>query len=82
MTDKKDFTHYGWFYGIVPVYVDMTEPECPVVECRHWTIEPLMLAVELVTSLIVMIGSMIHRDFEPMFSIKLTGRIDDEDHQQ
>ena len=73
--DKTQFTHYGWFYGIVPVYVDMTNEECPGVTCRHWTIEPLMSVVDNIANLCCYVASLFSDDFEPMFSIKLTGRI-------
>lgn len=75
MTDKKDFTHYGWLYGVVPIYVNVTNSECPDIESRHWVFEPLMLFVDLAYSFTSLVGSMIFKDFEPMFAIKLTGRI-------
>lgn len=67
------FTHKGFFCGIVPVYIDMTNEDCPMICERHWSLLPLFMLVELLFGCAVLIRTMSDPDYEPLFPIKITG---------
>lgn len=67
------FTHKGLFCGVVPVYLDMTDEDCPLVVERHWLILPLFIATELVFGCCVFVRTLFDAEYEPMFPIKITG---------
>jgi hypothetical protein len=73
--DKNNYTHYGWMYGIVPVYVDMTPKDCPAIEVRSVVFEPLMDVMESIFGAFCIVATMVNPEFEPQFAIKLTGEI-------
>ena len=75
MTDepyKMRRTHYGRFLG-VPVYLDLTTPECPGIEPRHVVLEPVLWAAERAFEVFCGVNSLMDPDFEPLFPI-LVGR--------
>lgn len=69
-------THKGLMYGIVPVYLDFTERECPGVEARHWSLEWLLDVVEAMFGLFCMVATTINPTLDPQFPIKITGVLD------
>lgn len=73
---KMKRTHKGLMYGIVPVYLDFTIPQCPGVEGRLWGCEALLTACDLIFEMSCYLISLADPDFEPMFPIKITGVLD------
>lgn len=70
-------THHGLFCGIVPIRVDMTDPEMPGVEAMGGYAGDLLLeAVEALFGLCVFIRTVIDNDYEPMYPIKITGEVE------
>ena len=69
------FTHYGWFLGLVPVYLADIDSEAPVVVERNWVPEWYFWAVETVFALFCWVTSLLIPDFEPHFSMLVTGEI-------
>ena len=67
-------THQGWFL-FCPVYVDMTNPEIPEVCARwpwlEWLMDPALWCQEAA----IMFLSLTNPDYEPAFSIRLTGEL-------
>lgn len=73
---KNTFTHYGLMYGVVPIYVNMNNPEAPDVAVRNFVPEFALDFVDLLFSLFVCSYQLIiDRSYEPMLMIKLTGKI-------
>jgi hypothetical protein len=66
-------THKGLFYGFVPVYLDMTTPDCPGVTGRNVLCEWLLDSGHAIFSFACTCMYLIDPDFEPMFWIKITG---------
>lgn len=66
---KANFTHYGWFMGIVPVYVKNPDSEGPTLAERDWVPEWYFSAVQW---LCLFIGDFMD---SPLFTIKITGQI-------
>ncbi|MEJ2897720.1 hypothetical protein ACLQ81_15295 [Bordetella avium] len=66
----KEFTHYGLFLGIVPVYVGDPEGECRVA-VRNWWPDWLLGAAQFLLDRFATIGLVEYEDF----MIKLTGEI-------
>lgn len=71
-------THKGFLFGIVPVYLDMTDSDCPGLEVRHWSLTPLLYLCEAIFGICVFLKSMIDIEYEPAFPIKVTGEIKQE----
>lgn len=74
---RKQFTHYGLFWGVVPVYVNMRNSEAPDVAVRNWLPEWLLNAVDSLSAIPIWIKTLVDDSYVPMFSIKLTGVIGD-----
>lgn len=72
--DGHQFTHKGWF-GLCPVYFAGLDTEAPVVDPRHWLATPLMLASELVFSLVFAAANLVNPDFEAAWPLKVTGTV-------
>lgn len=68
-------THKGFFFGFVPVYLDMRTPEAPGVEVRHPWLEWMMDFGEVVFSLCVSMRQCFDPLYEPEFPILITGEI-------
>jgi hypothetical protein len=66
----KEFTHYGLFLGIVPVYVGDAEGECRVA-VRNWVPEWTMSAAQFLLEHFAWLGLIEYEGF----MIKLTGEI-------
>lgn len=74
---RKRFTHYGLFWGCVPVYVNMRNAECPDVATRNWVPEWSLDLADWLSGIPIQLMTMLKPDYEPMFAIKLTGLIED-----
>lgn len=66
------FTHYGWFFGVVPVYVGNVDSDEPILSARNWCPEFVFDIVEVMCGLAI---SMMPEDSDPMYPIKITGTI-------
>ena len=73
MSEKITPTHYGLMYGVVPVRLDMTNPDEPLVEVRHWSLEPLLDICEGIYGLLIFFRSTVEPDYEPTYPITITG---------
>lgn len=69
------YTHYGWFLGLVPVYLADVDSDAPVVVERNWVPEWYCWAVEALFGLFCWAASLVIPNFEPMFSMLVTGEI-------
>lgn len=72
--EKSKFTHYGWF-NLIPVYVDMTNPDCPDIEVRHWSLEIPLDITSAIFDMFCWVVTLINPEVEPMFAIRITGEI-------
>ncbi|WP_296561203.1 hypothetical protein [Pigmentiphaga sp.] len=70
-TIHKQFTHYGLFLGIVPVYVGDPDGECRVA-VRNWVPEWTLDAAQFLLEQFAALGLI---DYDG-FMIKLTGKIE------
>lgn len=71
----KEFTHYGWVFGIVPVYVNLDDLYTPVITERHWLFIPFFKILNTLFQSFNNFMSMINVDFEVHYTIRLTGEI-------
>lgn len=67
------FTHYGWMFGIVPVYVGALDREGPNVSARNWVPEFWFDLGAALFGVFCLATAMLNPSFEPSFPIKLTG---------
>lgn len=74
MEDFKP-THKGFFLGIVPVYLDMTNADCPTISERHWSLAPLGVVVDVLFAAFVWVATTINPHYEPTYPIMITGEI-------
>lgn len=65
-------THKGLMFGIVPVYLDMTDRECPSVQGRNYFCEIFMDMCEPIFMICVFVRSCFDHEYEPCYPIKLT----------
>ncbi len=72
---KKDFTHYAWFYGFVPVYVGDPEGEARIA-VRNWIPEFTLDFAGLLFDFFTSILQLVNPDHEPLFFFTITGEID------
>lgn len=70
------YTHRGWLLGLVPVYVGDTDSDEPVVAARNGVPELWMWLVLALFAMFCCIADLLVADFEPSFSITITGRIE------
>lgn len=68
-------THKGLMFGLVPVFLDMSDAECPAVEGRNFACEILLDIVTPIFGACIFIMTMINREYKPAFPIKITGEI-------
>lgn len=71
---KEKFTYYGFFCGIVPIYLD-SKP-CPTLAVRNWYPDLILDVVSNFWQALNYIGVFINPDFEYGFAITITGEID------
>ena len=69
---QDEMTHTGWML-FCPVFVGNMGSDGPIVVARHWSLTPLLI----VALAVVMAGCALQElaGFEPLFPVKLTGRI-------
>src|SRR5690554_1945143 len=48
--DNLTITHKGWFFFIIPIYLDMRDESCPSIAGRHWIFEPFLMVMDLLFS--------------------------------
>lgn len=71
---KKDFTHYGLFFGLVPVYLGDIEGDM-LIATRNGIPDIFMDTVEVLFATFVFIATFIKPDFEPNYAIRITGEM-------
>ncbi|EHM2356458.1 hypothetical protein KD625_004232 [Salmonella enterica subsp. enterica serovar Bonariensis] len=76
-TIRQKFTHYGLFWGCVPVYVNMKNSNCPDVVTRNWIPDWTLDIADWISAAPIFLITLINPSYEPMFAIKLTGLIED-----
>lgn len=69
------YSHYGWFAGLVPIYMGDVDSDAPVITERNWVPEWYFWTMEAVFGLFCWVMSMLSADFEPAFPMVITGRI-------
>lgn len=74
---QKKFTHYGLFWGCVPIYVNMRNWDCPDIATRNWIPEWVLDLADWISGGAIFFMTLINPDFEPMFVIRLTGLIEE-----
>lgn len=48
--DNFTITHKGWFFYIIPIYLDMRDESCPTIAGRHWFFEPFLMVMDALFS--------------------------------
>ena len=64
-------THIGLMFGCVPVYLDMTDDDCPGVEGLFFGCDFMLDIVEPIFGACIFIMSAINPEYEPAFPIKI-----------
>lgn len=67
-------THKGWF-AFCPVYVDMTDEDCPGVEARWAILEPLLTLATWLQGAAELVAQYIDPEHDPYWRIRITGEI-------
>lgn len=70
---RKQFTHYGWFAGLIPCYLS-DDAECRLQE-RNWIPECALTATTWVYGQFIAAVSFFDEDYEPAWPIVITGEI-------
>lgn len=70
-------THKGLMFGLVPVYLDMSEDECPSVQGRNLFFDILLDIVTPIFGMCIFIMTMVNKDYEPSFPITITDELED-----
>ncbi len=78
MTDKFKPTHTGLMYGFIPVMLDMTIEDYPMVDGRYIGCELLLTIVEPIYAAIMGLATFLTPVFEPGFAIIITGEVKDD----
>lgn len=69
-------THHGKFLG-VPVWLDMTDESCPVINPKFGIVGEVALTVmEFLFSIFTYINTLINPSYEPMFPILVGCEVD------
>lgn len=66
---KTNFTHYGWFMGVVPIYIKNPYSDDPTLSERDWVPEWWF---SFVSYICMFVGDFIDK---PVFAISITGEI-------
>lgn len=72
---KRDFTHVGLMFGLVPVYIGDPEGECRVC-VRNWWPEWLLDVAEVLMNSAITVKCWLDPYYEPMYPMKITGKIE------
>lgn len=72
------FTHYGWFLGVVPVYVGSVDTDCPAVIERNWIPAAALDIAEGIFALYCYVRCALDKKYEPLYAIRLSGIIGSE----
>lgn len=68
-------THKGLMFGCVPVFLDMTDQECPSVEGRNLLCEVFLSVAHNIFAVCIFIRTAVDREYEPSFPIQITGEL-------
>lgn len=69
-------THKGWS-GFCPVYLGNVDDESQplIVMPRHWSLLPVLWLTDRLEELRIGLSCMIWPDYEPMFMVMVTGKL-------
>lgn len=70
------FTHYGWFVGLVPVYIGDPDKDAPILAERNWVPVWWFSFVAWAFQRFCDVAELLDPDFEPLFPIQIAGRIE------
>lgn len=70
-----EFTHYGWMFGLVPVYIGSAGADGPLVGERNWVPEWWFSLWSAAWDLFMTAACAINPAFEPGFMLFVTGEI-------
>lgn len=65
------FTHYGWFFGVVPVYVGNIDSDEVILSARNWCPEFVFDIAEGISGMVMLIMD----NEDCLYPIKITGEI-------
>lgn len=77
MNEEFKPTHKGLMFGLVPVYLDMSNEECPCIEARHWILEIPLDICHAIFACCVFVMTAMDANYEPSFPIMITGEVRD-----
>ncbi|AIM40761.1 hypothetical protein PR08_gp03 [Idiomarinaceae phage Phi1M2-2] len=70
-------THHGRFLG-VPVWLDMTDEECPAIEAKYGILGNLAMDfMEALFGVFIWVCTMVNSDYEPLFPIMVGEQVRD-----
>ena len=69
------YTHYGWFCGLVPIYMGDIDSDSPLVVERNWVPTWWFWAVEFAFGVFCQVCDALSPDFVPSFPMLITGEI-------
>ena len=69
------YTHYGWFAGLVQIYMGNVDSEAPDVAERNWVPVWYFWAVEQMFGLFCDACALFNPAFVPVFPMLITGKI-------
>lgn len=69
------FKFYGWFCGLVPVYIDDAYADAPMLVERNWVPVLWFMLIECLYGALIFFATIVNPDYEPMWPIMVTGRI-------
>ena len=79
--NQPKYTHFRWYFGVVPIRIADLESGDPVIETRGVPEFTLDLA-EMLVGCCMFLMSLVNPEFVPMYAIKLTGEYDENGKKQ
>ena len=73
---ERQFTHYGWFLGLVPVYIANPDAEGPVITERNLVPEWCFTVAEALFALFTYACEAVDPTHVPAFPLLITGTIE------
>ena len=71
--------HHGKMFGL-PVYLDMSDPECPAVVGKHWIFDALLDNVmEPLFGMFCWTMTFFNPEWEPMYPLQVGPKVEDEE---
>jgi hypothetical protein len=64
------FTHAGWMM-LCPILANFDEPDAPMIEPRHWTLQPLFWLSEVLEAARIRLNMWLDDEYEPTFMMRV-----------